>query len=75
MVVGLIIAGIAALITLTASTLASAVDLTRKVKTITFVNHFVKQGSKVLSIQEHLIGFWNNGLMTSDTIQIIRGSS
>ena len=38
-VVGLIIAGIAALITLIASTTASAIALTQEVKTANFVNH------------------------------------
>jgi hypothetical protein len=42
-VVGLIIAGIAALITLRASTTASAITLTQEVKTATFVNHLAKK--------------------------------
>ena len=42
-VVSLIIAGIAALITLIASTTASAIALTQEVKTATFVNHLAKK--------------------------------
>ena len=52
-VVGLIIAGIAALITLIASTTA-AIPLTQEVKTATFVNHLAKNVTNVLSIQEDL---------------------
>ena len=52
-VVGLIIAGIAALITLRASTTASAITLTQ-VKTATFANHLTKTVSNALSIQEDL---------------------
>ena len=40
---GLIIVGIAALITLIASTTASAIALTQEVKTATFVNHLAKK--------------------------------
>ena len=50
--VGLIIAGIAALITLIPSTTASAIALTQEVKTATFVNHLAKNVTNVLSIQE-----------------------
>jgi Na+/H+ antiporter NhaC len=45
-VVGLIIAGIAALITLIASTTASAIALIQEVKTATFVNHLAKNKKK-----------------------------
>ena len=48
-VVGLIIAGIAALITLIASTTASAIALTQEVKTATFVNHLAKNVTNVKS--------------------------
>ena len=41
-IVGLIIAGIAALITLIASNTASAIALTQEVKTATFVKHYQK---------------------------------
>jgi hypothetical protein len=61
-VVGLIIAGIAALITLIASTTASAIALIQEVKTATFVNHLAKKKkvTKVLSTDA-----------LYDTIQII----
>ena len=49
----LIIAGRAALITLIASTTASAITLTQ-VKTATFANHLTKTVSNALSIQEDL---------------------
>ena len=52
-VVGWIIASIAALITLIASTTASAITLTQ-VTTATFVNHLAKNATNVLSIQEDL---------------------
>jgi hypothetical protein len=42
-VVSLIIAGIAALITLIASTTTSEITLTQEVKTSTFVNHLAKK--------------------------------
>ena len=48
-IVGLIIAGIAALITLIASTTASAIALTQEVKTATFVNHLAKNVTNALS--------------------------
>ena len=51
---GLIIAGIAALITLIASNTASAIALTQEVKTATFVNHLAKNVTNVLNIQEDL---------------------
>ena len=47
--VGLIIAGIAALITLIASNTASAIALTQEVKTATFVNHLAKNVTNVKS--------------------------
>ena len=53
-VVGLIIAGIAALITLRASTTASAIALTQEVKTATFVNYLAKYVTNALSNQEDL---------------------
>ena len=45
----MIIAGIAALITLIASTTASAIALTQEVKTATFVNHLAKKVTQALS--------------------------
>lgn len=42
-VVALIIADIAALVTLIASTTASAIALTQEVKTATFINHLAKK--------------------------------
>ena len=62
-VVGLIIAGIAALIALIASTTASAIALTQEVKTANFVNHLAKNVTNVLSIQEDLDRDWKNRLM------------
>ena len=53
-IVGSMIASIAALITLLASTTASAIALTQEVKTATFVNHLAKNVTNVLSIQEDL---------------------
>ena len=50
---GFIIAGIAPLIKLIASTTA-AIALTQEVKTATFVNHLAKNVTNVLSIQEDL---------------------
>ena len=52
--VGLIIAGIAALIALIASTTASAIALTQEVKTTNFANHLAKNVTNVLSIKEDL---------------------
>jgi hypothetical protein len=49
-VVGFIIAGIEALITLTANTTASAIALTQEVKTTTFVNHLAKKKKKFLML-------------------------
>jgi hypothetical protein len=45
-VVGLIIAGMAALITLIDSTIAFAIALTQEVKMATFVNHLAKKKKK-----------------------------
>jgi hypothetical protein len=51
---GLIPAGTAALITVTASTTASAIVLMQEVKTATFVNHLAKDNTNALSTQEDL---------------------
>ena len=48
-VVGLIIAGIAVLIALIASTKASAIALTQEVKTATYVNQLAKNVTNALS--------------------------
>lgn len=50
----LIIAGIAALITLIPSTTASAIALTQEVKTATYVNYLAKYVTNALSNQEDL---------------------
>ena len=50
----MIIADIASLITLIASTTASAIALTQEVKTANFLNHLAKNVTNVLSIQEDL---------------------
>ena len=72
-VVGLIIAGIAALITLIASTTASAIALTQEVKTANFVNHLAKNVTNVLSIQEDLDRHLEQQIdVLYNTIQTIR---
>ena len=48
------IAGIAALITLIASTITSAIALSQEVKTATFVKHLTKNVTNAQSIQEDL---------------------
>jgi len=69
MVVGLVIADKAALInTVIASNIASAIPLTRGVKTDTFVNHLAKNMTFALSSQEHLHRCSD---APYDTIQII----
>lgn len=68
-VVGLIIAGIAALIILIASTNASVIALTQEVKTATFVN-LANNVTNALSIQEDLDKCLEQRIY--DTIQIIR---
>ena len=50
----MIIAGITPLITLIASTTVSATGLTQEVNTDTFANHFTKNITITLSIQEGL---------------------
>ena len=64
-VVGLIIAGITALITLIARTTALAIALTQEVKTASFVNHLAKYVTNALSNQEDLdrhLEQWIDGL-------------
>lgn len=51
---GLIMAGIAALITLIAGTPVSVVALIQEIKTAIFVNHLAKIFTNVTSIQEDL---------------------
>ena len=53
-VVGLIIAGRAALIPLIGSTTVSAIALIQEIKTANFVNHLAKNVTNVLSIQKDL---------------------
>ena len=55
--------GIAVLIILIASTSVSVTVLTQEVKTDTFVNHFTKNITNNLSIQEVLDRLWKNELM------------
>jgi len=70
--VGLIIAGIAALVTLIASATASAVALMQEVKTATFVNYLAKNVTNALCIQKGLdrrSERWTDALYA--TIQVI----
>ena len=69
----MIIVGIAALITLIASTTASAIALTQEVEIATFVKHLAKYVTNVLSIQEDLDRHLEQRIdALYDTIQIIR---